>query len=147
MQLTVLRYPSLDPVAAPMHLPKGEIYDATFSETSVSTPSAKKHYPISQCRTCSLSSPLQLAYWSTVFLRIWPKARRAQESRRTNSRKGENLRSIYDDGITTHPRLVRRSEPKGSGFKVGSADSVCKFNCELSLAPSGFVFSILCLSR
>ncbi|CDO74285.1 hypothetical protein BN946_scf184663.g6 [Trametes cinnabarina] len=34
-QLSVLSYPTLDPIAAPVHLDKGEIFDASFSSKTV----------------------------------------------------------------------------------------------------------------
>ena len=35
IQLSLLHFPSLEPAATSIHLPKGEIYDATFSPKTV----------------------------------------------------------------------------------------------------------------
>ena len=51
VQLSVLDYPSLEPIALPIRLEKGEIYDATFSSKTVSIilsmHSCRLHVPFS----------------------------------------------------------------------------------------------------
>lgn len=109
MQLTVLRYPSLDPVAAPMHLPKGEIYDATFSETSVSTPSAKKTLP-------HLTMPhMQLVVATTVSLLVYSLPPKSTEGEKSTGKQKNKLPELELKSTIDRPTLP--GSDAGSSFR------------------------------
>ncbi|TCD66822.1 hypothetical protein EIP91_000900 [Steccherinum ochraceum] len=89
--LAILQYPTLDPVASPIHLPKGEIYDASFS-----------------------SSKLVIA--TTVSLLVYALPTKPEESEKAAGKQKETLPEL--ELLSTIDRPTVPGSDAGSSFRA-----------------------------
>ncbi|KAI0722173.1 WD40 repeat-like protein [Cerioporus squamosus] len=123
--LSVLDYPSLDPVAAPIHLDKGEIYDAAFSSNRlvVATTVSLLVYalPSEHDKPSEKQSKSQLELLQTLDRPSLP-GKDAGSSYRAVRFHPTDEKTLYTVSNTVPPRTRTKSSPRRA--------FVCKWNTD-----------------
>ncbi|TFK92969.1 WD40 repeat-like protein, partial [Polyporus arcularius HHB13444] len=123
--LSVLDYPSLNPITTPIHLDKGEIYDATFSSNMlvVATTVSLLVYalPSEDDRPAEKQSKLQLKLLQTIDRPSLP-GKDAGSSYRAVRFHPTDEKTLYTVSNTVPPRTRTKSSPRRA--------FVCKWNTD-----------------